>query len=113
VQHLLEETVVVQQGDGLAAVGAIGVVEHQEQAVGGGGGVQRPVVSFRGEVGEVGGYGAGAVLQGGREEEAGARLFGIIQQGGVGDGFQKGDEVLFALHGRIDGIEVLLGQFGQ
>ena len=54
MQHLLEETVGVQQGDGLAAVGAIGVVEHQEQAVGGGGGVQRPVVSFRGEVGEVG-----------------------------------------------------------
>lgn len=81
MQHLLEETVVVQQGDGLAAVGAIGVVEHQEQAVGRGGGVQRPVVSFRGEVGEVGGYGAGAVLQGGREEEAGAGLFGIIQQG--------------------------------
>ena len=37
MQHLLEETVVVQQGDGLAAVGAIGVVEHQEQAVGRGG----------------------------------------------------------------------------
>lgn len=113
MQHLLEETVVVQQGDGLAAVGAIGVVEHQEQAVGRGGGVQRPVVSFRGEVGEVGGYGAGAVLQGGREEEAGAGLFGIIQQGGVGDGFRKGMKCSSLCMGEPMVLEVLLGQFGQ